>query len=995
MARIDIPKTFKHVRIILALLLLIISVGCVNTTPQEEDVESVPGWRMPELAVTDLTTRPERPNPGDEITLSATVSNIGAGDTPRADLVFYVDNMKIRLVTIDSLLPNEEKRIEASWKATGSGKHLVRAELEIASADFDSSLSNNVHTAVVRVPGDSAPVPELEFAKIDSNNLKLAIGTSARIPLKVRNPGFIETPSVPVTFYIDRKRVSTGEIAHLAPGEVQEIDIPWSGVTPGEHLITLEMAPSDIFPDNDTPYVKTWYVAIPDRTTRYDVVAKDKWVSIGPRILDNGWVGRMNVLAFYPKNSRIMYAGGFGFDASIDAAPGVWKTENGGDSWSAIGDQLPSMLISAVVVDPKYPDIVYAASRGSINGGGEGIFKSTDGGQTWFEFVDPQLLKGIGELSGVRNLVIRYPGYPTPDTVLIYAGTFQGLLRYMSNNPWETRSATSDWEIIKTGSIRDIAIHPSNPAIIYVSVDSSGLFTTKYGTSQNITDADWSHLVNGLPAITPQSWFTLDLVERYPNVLYTGIANPKSGVYFGIYRSVNEGQTWNIVKEYTDSDLDGALYNPYIRVYVNSQSNPPAFIVYFGGVALYQYVENPTPQKGGVTARVYGVQSDLKRLEFDPENSGTYYSLGDQGIFRCKVQGASSNWVFDKNNNKRYAISADACVHRNTDLRVTEFYDFDVSRTRSNRIIGGTQDTGTLLFEGSPDWRLIKGGDGLYSLFDPNNDQVMYAQHQCLGGANPTRRKEDGKDWVPVQTNNLPTGCGYDSAYIAHDPNQSNVLVAVGNQVYSTNNGGQSWTGEGPQNATFFGPVTRVVIAPGTRFWIAGTQSGQIWIRYPQRRIAPPSDSTPVQQRPDWELLYQHQDGASVQSLAFAPTDSTVLYAIFRGGAAERRIWMFQLNPTPGFPWGTWAPKNITKNFPENLVPWVITGHPNDPLRAFVGTNKGVLSWSLLTDSQFPWQLYNDGLPLTSVVDLIAVPNQGLLFAATKGRGAWQVVTSP
>ncbi len=182
--------------------------------------EEVPGWRMPDLAVTNLTVTPERANPGDMVTLGATVSNIGGGDAPPANLIFLVDGSEINHVSVDPLIPNATVEISTTWQASGPGMHQVLAELKLAGAGFDRTLSNNFRMATARVSGEVAPVPELEFADIDFSALQMIPGQSEAGeigPDEMRRIG--QDKAIPVVDgAVFRQEFIIGGIFRIGPG---------------------------------------------------------------------------------------------------------------------------------------------------------------------------------------------------------------------------------------------------------------------------------------------------------------------------------------------------------------------------------------------------------------------------------------------------------------------------------------------------------------------------------------------------------------------------------------------------------------------------------------------------------------------------------------------------------------------------------------------------------------------------------------------------------
>ena len=943
----------------------------------DEFYEEFPAWRMPELAITKLTVTPERVDPGETVILKAEVSNAARGITPSANLVFLLDDAEIARLPVEPFSAGESSDFSTTWEAEGSGKHAVRAELEIEEGGFDGSLANNFMVGVARVSGEADPQGELQFVDIDFDALHLIPGESCLIPVKIRNPGFGDIGAFKIKFYMDENYAFEGDVDYLPSGGEMEFQVPWDNITPGEHNIVARIT-AVVSNQEIELLVKSWHAAVPDKTVVYTDPYKDKWVSIGPQILSNNWASRMNTIAFHPDypESKIIYAGGTGSDMAVAHAPGVWKTTNGGDIWVPIGDKLSSLMISSLAVDPRYANIVYAGGYG-------GIFKSMDGGNNWWNFANRSIAKDVSEL---------FVSYTSSDEVLIYARTPQGVLRYKAGNPLNEFSEDWEWNIIKKGNIRDIAVHPNNHSIVYASIKGEGIYRTTIGElakeETNPGDHDWAKLSSGLPSITEEMSVTLDIHRIYPNLIYAGITKPETDIDFSIYKSEDGGDSWETHKKYAKGELDEAVYNPYIRVVPRqaTESYLPE-IIYFGGVCLYQFInydafpgQEVFLQSG--TLQVSGYQVglragvDLKALEFDPENPDEYYySVGDQGIFRGKISTTPEAWTLK---DKEYGKSGDQFTHRNNNLRVTQFYDFDVSKTNPNLIIGGTQDTGTIRYDGNPIWKMIKSGDGLYSLINPNNNDIMYGQHQSL---NSTRRSfNGGASWPLVFPTGLPQGYGLGGGYMTMDLAVSDSVIAVGDgeALYYIQSGGAV----APWFIPYFwdkendGKVTYVIVHPTDYDWIIGTSTGKIFCR---------------KSATEKKEIFSHPFKARVGSLSFSPLDPDILYATFYIGGSHKdtRIWAFEIDPSTS---EISLAENITKNFPENLFPRVIVGDPFDKYTAYIGTERGVWRYNKFSEGMFPWEAYNDGLPLTSIVDLLIAPDNKLL-AATKGRGAWSVIT--
>jgi hypothetical protein len=356
-------------------------------------------------------------------------------------------------------------------------------------------------------------------------------------------------------------------------------------------------------------------------------------------------------------------------------------------------------------------------------------------------------------------------------------------------------------------------------------------------------------------------------------------------------------------------------------------------------------------------------------------------------VYRCTATKVPKEHYKD---HKKFGTAGDTFEPRNKNLRVTEFFDFDVGTSGLPEIIGGTQDTGNLIYKlhaGKPQWRrlsIFNYGDGFYTLIAPSNNKVMYAQFQDLPST--VRSGDNGKKWHKIAENKaLPEGYA-GGGYITVDPNYPNTVLAAGSsgdsnkdrQVYATNDANLgtkcTWTGKGPIGKTVKGRVNRVVIQPKTSHWFAGTSRGQIW-------------HTSAKIQGTWSLIDSHPTEAPIISMAFSPKDHDVLYVLYTWGDPYTRIQRLHYTPAGGWN-GTW----IMDNLDVKTRPRVICGDGNRSDIAYVGTEHGVFRWDGTKPTYESWQSYNVGFPLTTVVDLKVGPKK-MLYAATKGRGVWVVIT--
>jgi len=931
-----------------------------SSTEEFEFSEEIPAWNMSDLDVDRLLIEPERADPNSTIEFSAFVRNSGPGVSNPSKLVFLVDGSEVGREEVASLNPGAEVKINANWIAKKSGRHYVAVRLTDTTTDSDSS--NNFQADFLRVSG-GPPEPELEVEFANMESFCPTAGESYNLTLTFYNPSFVDIDDIPVLFRVDGELVGYGRTAGLRGGERTDIVFQWLDVTHGEHIISVELELPENFPYADSQKLRAWQITVPGKAVLYDVLEMNKWVSIGPKtITPDNWVGCINMITLHPNNKDIMYA--------ASRRGGVWKTENGGGSWTALTDTyLPFFIHTALVVDEEHPEIVYFGTLSSEVTSEVRIYKSINGGKDWWPFANKTYVYSGSSPVNFENVYKLATGYVSPgtDDFVVYAATSKGVLRYRNDNPWATSTLPSEWDQIKLGKVWDLIVSPDDPNVVYITVEGQGVFYTTKGLTAE-TDSDWTKI--SLPAITTStgSLYTFDVHWENPTTVFAAIGKPQNGIDLGIYKSV-----WPHTDDYTVLRLRGTnertherdiLYNPFVRV--NPQDTD---VVYFSGVDLYKYDVSTKKE-----VRIAGSHWDMKWMVWSPHEDGVYYVTCDQGIWRCTTDDPGA------------VFATDTCVTINKDLAVTEFYDFDASKTNSKLMIGGTQDCGTIMWEGSSDWKLIRDGDGAYSLIGPG-DQIFYSQHQFLddflrsdkgvntqdgdwvvaSGTAPFRLPEDAK-WK------IARPCG--DSYVTVHPMDANEVLAQGNQVYFTDDGGLTWEMRGPYGATVRGFVRRIVINPDTSEWFVGTSDGQIWRATEGGRVG------------FWSLVDEHPYDATIVSMAFAPTNPNVLYVAYQECdsyfSVQRLVWSES---------GGWIGTWVSENLPENIMVNVVAGDGYSESIFYVGTNKGVYRGDCGVPTYDRLTPYNDGFPLIEVTDLL-VDSSKQLRAATYGRGAWVVVTS-
>ncbi len=290
-------------------------------------------------------------------------------------------------------------------------------------------------------------------------------------------------------------------------------------------------------------------------------------------LFDGQPVASIGALAVAPSNPLVIYAGTGESDIRTDLASGdgVYRTGDGGKTWVNVGLR-DTRQISRIVVDPKNADVVYVGALGHAYGPNaeRGVYKSTDGGNTWTHVLDQGPDIGVSDLATAA-------GKPE----ILFAGTWQA-----HRPPW---SAYGPMEGGKSGLFR--------------SIDSGANWTQLKGNG--LPEGDWGRVGVAVSADGRRVYALLD-------------AGKKSG----LYRSDDGGDTWALANG--DARLTSRSW--YFNQPTIDPQNPD--VVYVPNVALYRLGEG-----GKKLSIVRGAPGgdDYHQLWIDPANASRMVLATDQG----------------------------------------------------------------------------------------------------------------------------------------------------------------------------------------------------------------------------------------------------------------------------------------------------------------------------------------------------------------------------
>ena len=345
--------------------------------------------------------------------------------------------------------------------------------------------------------------------------------------------------------------------------------------------------------------------------------------------------GRISDIAIDPVNTDTYYVGA--------ASGGIFKTTDAGANWLPIFDGQEYLAIGDIEISATNPNKIYVgtgepnAGGGSLAYDGNGIFKSTDGGLTWES-------KGLPDIGSVGKIVID----PTDDETL-YVGAMGPLFRDDPNKGvYKSTDGGNTWEqvlfVSEITGVIDLAIHPTNPNIVYAATwerirrPDFRIYGGETSRIYRSTDAGttWVELTTGLPSAPAEKGrISIDISQSNPDVLYALYAD-RNGSIFDVFKTTNGGNSW--------TSLGGAgLTNVGFHWWFGGITIDPTDenTLYNIGFVMEKSTD------GGTTwgPSFPGVHVDQHALAFHPTTPNLILLGNDGGFYTSSDAGAT--WAFD------------------------------------------------------------------------------------------------------------------------------------------------------------------------------------------------------------------------------------------------------------------------------------------------------------------------------------------------------------
>jgi photosystem II stability/assembly factor-like uncharacterized protein len=655
-------------------------------------------------------------------------------------------------------------------------------------------------------------------------------------------------------------------------------------------------------------------------------IPQPAWSPIGPFSIPHGQTygsarpsvsGRISCIAIDPQTPAHILVG--------SAAGGIWETKDDGGSWRAaesIKAEFP-ISIGAIAFVPGQSKLVYAGTgEGNwLSDYGVGLWKSEDGGATWSELVTSPFV-GLGFYAIVMDPL---------DPKNILAATTGGL--------FQSTTGGTNWNCVLRARCWDVSIHPkangnqkSTKEVFAATQD--GLFLSTDGGSSWPTKID---LVDA-----PDSFERLAVCHARSNgdVVYA-FSKDKFGQPALWRRPVSDGRfDWMVCpRGINTTQID---YDWFV-----STSPTSADVVYLGAVSLWKGAsrQDGTWNWSNISSRKYGdsIHPDQHAIAFGVGDS--VYAGNDGGIFKSADGGTS--WQ---------SLNQGLCI---THFEyIAQHPDYDAW------LLGGTQDNGTLRYEGGEVWYEVAEGDGGECA---TNEASPYTVYHCFQEMSLQRSLTGGgagswKDVGPSVPDN------YRKLFYPPMEVHRNLVVQAGQTVFvSTDTGTTFQELYLPEDA---GIATALWLAGPFQF-LVGSDSGDVF-------------------RFDWigdgwvepTTLAQPRAGI-ISSIRGDPSNSWRLwttYSDIMGPSVYR-------SDDGGYSWTS------CMNGLPHVAANILEVNPSEMDTVYVGTDAGI--WrSDNAGAKCQWALFSNGLPNAIVGDLAFHAKTGILRAATRSRGVWELDVS-
>jgi photosystem II stability/assembly factor-like uncharacterized protein len=668
------------------------------------------------------------------------------------------------------------------------------------------------------------------------------------------------------------------------------------------------------------------------------------------------------------------------------ASGGVWKSTDGGTTFDPVFDREPVQSIGAIALDPKHPDVIWVGTgeswtRNSVSIG-NGIYKSTDGGENWTNV-------GLPNSERIARIVV------SPQNGNIVYACVPGKLWSDSADRglYRTTDGGAHWSLILRGpnlstGCSSVSMDPVHPNVLYAGLwdfrrkawtfRSGGDGPTAPSGSALFRSGDggttWTKLTPAAnPGLPKGPWGRVEVAIAPSNakMIYAFIENVRSA----LYASSDAGRTWQ------ERDRSQRMvWRPFYfsRLVIDPTDDQRLF-----KMNLFMIVSDDGGRSFSNSAG--GSHGDWHDIWIDPTNSKTIIG-GDDGGLWLSYDGGSKWW-------------------KGGNLPISQFYHVSVDNKDPYQVYGGLQDNsdwvGDSAYPGgitNERWENLYGGDGFWTFTDPTDPNFTYTEAQGGTIARVNRQTLVAKDIQPRAGYGEKLRWNWNTP-IALSPNDPATVYVGAQFLFRSRDHGDTWDRISPDLTTNDPQKQKQ------------EESGGITVD----NSAAETNTT----------IYSISESPKSAKVIWVGTDDGKIQVTQDGGAT----WSSVADTLAGLPQGTWVTwveasrydpatayatidrhtfgdmgtylyrtTDFGKSWTQLVSPqtagvrgyaWVVKEDTRDSNLLFLGTEFGL--W-ISIDAGQSWAAFKpDNFPAVAVRDLAIQDRDGDLVIGTHGRGIWIV----
>jgi photosystem II stability/assembly factor-like uncharacterized protein len=659
------------------------------------------------------------------------------------------------------------------------------------------------------------------------------------------------------------------------------------------------------------------------------------------------------------------------------ASGGVWKSVNGGTTFKPVFDREAVQSIGAVTIDKSNPSIIWVGSgeawtRNSVSVG-DGIYKSTDGGENWTNM-------GLKDSEHIARILVD----PKDSNNVLACATGHLWNDNDERGVFKTTDGGKTWNKVLAGANGSsgcgmIAQSPQEPGTVFASMwdfrrqgwtfRSGGLGSGLYKSTDG--GAHWTELTasnsKGLPD-KPYGRIALAVAASKPQVVYAMIESKNSA----LFRSDDGGQNW---KRLDSSQF--MTWRPFYFANLIVDPKDPNKVFKPDGPLLLSV-------NGGESfSSVANAHGDFHTVWINPDNPNIVFTGDDGGLWRSSDGG--TRWKHQLN------------------LPVSQFYHVSTDNANPYHVYGGLQDNSSWVGDSSypggisnSRWENVYNGDGFWAFEDPADPNYIYAEYQGGEIGRVNRHTLESRSIKPFPLYNEKKLRFNWNTPIHMSPNEKGTIYLGAQFLFRSRDHGQSWDRISPDLTTNDPEKQKQEESGGvtvdnssaemntTIYSISESpKNGQIiWVGTDDGNVQITRDGAKT-----WTNVVGNVPGMGkdswVSTVAASRFDEGTAYVTFdRHTYGDMKPYAYKTTDYGK----TWTSLNVAESGARGYA-HVIAEDTVDPKLLFLGTEFGL--WMSYDGGQHWAQYKATNFPAVAVRDIVVQARESDLVLATHGRGIW------